>query len=67
MSPLLKTQFQIQPDALEIYRPDGSPFIDLVAAQQRFEASEAKLEASEVKNERLAAKLKELGIDPSDL
>jgi hypothetical protein len=59
-SPLLNIQFILQADTLEIYRPDGSPFLSLAESQK-------KLNEAEAQNARLAARLKELGIDPSEV
>jgi Uma2 family endonuclease len=59
-SPLLNIQFILQADTLEIYRPDGSPFLSLAESQK-------KLNEAEAQNARFAARLKELGIDPSEV
>lgn len=59
-SPLLNIRFKLDPESLEIYRPDGTLF-------QTLSESEDKLKESEAKNALLAAKLKELGINPADL
>jgi hypothetical protein len=57
---LLNIQFILQADTLEIYRPDGSPFLSLAESQK-------KLNEAEAQNARFAARLKELGIDPSEV
>lgn len=59
-SPLLQIRFVVKPDTLEIYGPDGKPFLSLADTQQ-------KLDESEARNTRLTEKLKELGIDPSEI
>ncbi|MBE9061627.1 Uma2 family endonuclease [cf. Phormidesmis sp. LEGE 11477] len=78
-SPLLKVRFVIKPNELEIYRPDGEPFLTFTENvkrhdQARLERDEAQIERDEAKSERdeaiakaerLAAQLKALGIDPS--
>lgn len=74
ISPLLKVHFVVKPDTLEIYRPDGEPFLSLTdtrrerdeAQQERDEAQQERDEAK-ARAERLAARLKELGIDPSEV
>jgi Uma2 family endonuclease len=60
ISPLLGIRFKLESAELEIYRPDGqafSSFIDLDLRRQ----------AAEQRSEKLAAKLRELGIDPESL
>jgi Uma2 family endonuclease len=72
VSPRLGIRFELQPYTLVIYRPDGERFVsftELDAERQiaRQEAATAKQEAETAKQEaaRLAAKLRELGIDPN--
>ncbi len=74
MSPLLGIRFQLEPDTLKIYRPDGQPFLSFVdldlrrqAAEQRAETAEQRADTAEQRAEKLAIKLKELGIDPTSL
>ncbi len=81
LSPLLQIRFVLTPDTLKIYRPDGEPFLSLTdtrkerdqAKQARNEAQQERDEAqqehdqAQQKAERLAARLKELGIDPADV
>ena len=60
ISPLLGIRFKLEPDGLIIYRPEGqtfSSFIDLDLRRQE----------AEQRAERLATKLRELGIDPENL
>ncbi len=74
VSPRLDIRFETSPDTLEIYRPDGSRFLTFVelgqqldeASQQLDEASQ-QLKQEKAKSDRLAARLKELGIDPSSV
>lgn len=66
-SPLLKIKFKLQPDTLEIYRPDGTPFCTLAESEDKLNITKDKLNMAETRNELLAAKLKELGIDPSEI
>ncbi|MGB3292386.1 MAG: Uma2 family endonuclease [Phormidesmis sp.] len=58
-SPLLNIRFVIA-DTLRIYRPNGEPFLSIT--EVRKERDEARDRAN-----RLAAKLKELGVDPTDI
>lgn len=66
------------PNNLRIYGPDGSPFLTFTewvekakaderiadAAAQRAEAERQRAEAAELRSERLAARLRELGVEP---
>ena len=67
VSPRLGIRFVLKPKTLEIYRPDGDRFLTFVEIGQRLEKVETALKASEAKNEKLLAKLKELGIDPDSM
>lgn len=66
-SPLLQIRFLVKPDTLEIYRPDGKPFMSLADTQQKLDESEQKLSEAEAQNARLSERLRELGIDPSEI
>jgi Uma2 family endonuclease len=74
ISPRLKTEFIKGELELEIYRPDGGKFLSYVELETQRQLAEEKaqrereranLEAQRA--ERMAAKLKELGINPDDL
>ncbi|MEB3228563.1 MAG: hypothetical protein VKJ27_09275 [Synechocystis sp.] len=67
-------RFLLTPDTLEVYFPDGRPFLTTIAlAQQaeqaRVEAEQAKLalDAEKQRGDRLLAQLKALGVDPETL
>ncbi|MEL7141593.1 MAG: Uma2 family endonuclease [Cyanobacteria bacterium J06643_4] len=60
VSPRLNIRFELTPDTLVIYRPDGSRFLTYVELGQQLNQAQAE-------NVKLAAKLRELGIDPSTL
>jgi hypothetical protein len=74
VSPKLMIKFELQSDNLVIYRLDGEKFLGfieldeqrLIAEEQRLIAEEQRLIAEERAN-RLAAKLRELGVDPDTL
>lgn len=73
ISPQLKIRFVLG-EELEIYRPDGEKFVSYVEleTQKQLAQTQAKLEAqranlAEEKAQRLAEKLKELGIDPEQI
>lgn len=81
VSPLLGIRFEMTPNMLEIYRPDGQKFLSYLelaqardqAAQERDQAAQerdqalALLESERQRNDRLAERLRELGIDPNQL
>lgn len=60
VSPRLGVRFELSDEGLELYRPDGQKFIDFVELERKRELAQAKAE-------RLAAKLRELGIDPETI
>jgi Uma2 family endonuclease len=81
VSPLLEIRFNLEPDTLQIYRPDSQPFLsfgdlDLRRqaaeeradnAEQRADTAEQLANTAEQRAAILAAKLRELGIDPANL
>ncbi|MEM8504037.1 MAG: Uma2 family endonuclease [Cyanobacteria bacterium P01_D01_bin.1] len=73
-SPLLKIRFDTKDDELQLIRPDSSPFLSFEeviaqAEQSKQEAESAKQEVvlAEERANKLAEKLRSLGIDPNDL
>jgi Uma2 family endonuclease len=80
-SPRLDIRFELQPQDLVIYRSDGQQFLgfveldrqrqqaeDLAAEAARLvEAADQRADRAEEQSAKLAAKLRELGIDPSSL
>ena len=74
VSPRLGVKFALAEEKLEIYRPDGQPFLTyLELAQQREQAearaqeAEARVQEAEARVQLLAAKLREMGIEPNQL
>jgi Uma2 family endonuclease len=81
VSPIMSIHFNLEPDTLKIYRPDGEPFLSFgelalrrqaaeqraEIAEQRAETAEQRAETAEQLAEQLAAKLRDLGIDPASL
>jgi Uma2 family endonuclease len=81
ISPRLGIRFEIQPDTLRIYYPDDRPFSSFIEldqlreqaqqqlqqSQQELQQSQQELQQSQQQAEKLATKLRELGIDPSGL
>lgn len=75
-SPLLEIRFELEENygSLVIYRPDGEPFMDFVDnarlrqdAIARADQAENRATMAETQAQKLAAKLRELGIDPDVL
>lgn len=78
VSPLLGIRFDLSGEELQIFKPDGSPFLTtdelfdrVQTQQQRLEherrqrqVEEDRARQAEDRAERLAAKLRELGLDP---
>ena len=60
VSPRLGIRFAVEPDALAVFGPDGRPF-------RRPDEVAAERDAAEARAARLAAKLRELGLDPDAL
>jgi Uma2 family endonuclease len=74
ISPRLNIRFELTDSGLVIYRPDGEPFLTPVELRQQFEqgvqktkAAQAQAEAAQVQVNRLAARLRELGVDPDQV
>jgi len=70
ISPRLDIRFEITPETLIVYRPDGSPFLTFVElgqrldeANQQLSETNQQLENSQAENAKLVAKLKALGVD----
>ena len=70
-SPLLRIRFDLSGDELVVLRPDGLPFLTFVElerqrddAQREVHVAKQDAEQAKLRAERLAAKLRALGIDP---
>jgi Uma2 family endonuclease len=66
VSPRLGIRFEVT-EELQLYRPDGVPFYSFAEINQMLAESQQRAEAAEQRAERLAAKLREMGIEPDDL
>ncbi|MEO1403865.1 MAG: Uma2 family endonuclease [Cyanobacteria bacterium J06635_1] len=71
VSPRLAVRFVLTDEKLEIYRPDNEPFLTYTELgklreqeTQRAVQAEAQLAQEKKRADRLAARLKELGVDP---
>ncbi|MDI9635305.1 Uma2 family endonuclease [Geitlerinema splendidum] len=74
VSPRLGVRFELGEDGLELYRPDGQRFLSYLELDeqrqsfaQRAEQEAQRAEQEAQRAERLAAKLRELNIDPESL
>jgi len=74
VSPRLGVRFELTDEGLELYRPDGQKFLSYleleqqrVLATQRAEQATQRADQEAQRAERLAAKLRELNIDPDNL
>jgi Uma2 family endonuclease len=70
-SPLLGVRFELTPTTLRLTGPDGRPFLTYQElaqardeAEQRADDAEQRADDAEQRAARLAAKLRELGVDP---
>ncbi len=71
VSPRLGVRFELTPQTMQIYRPDGRPFATYVELEQQREIAELqaleaqqRAETAEQRAKALEAKLRALGIDP---
>lgn len=67
VSPLLNIRFDMSGSELQLFRPDGSPFLSYQSVIQQAESAEHRAESAEQKAAKLAEKLRELGIDPEQV
>jgi Uma2 family endonuclease len=65
VSPKLGIRFELLDD-LKIYGPDGRPFETYVEVARQRDSLEQSAERERQRAERLAAKLRELGLDPDE-
>ncbi len=64
VSPRLGIRFEVTPETLMIYRPDGERFFTFVELAQRAEQAQQRAERAEERSANLAERLRELGIEP---
>ncbi len=67
VSPRLGIRFEIEHDDLVIYRPDGRRFESYVELEQQRAQAQQQAEQERQRAEHLAARLRELGIDPAEI
>ena len=67
VSPQLQIRFDVSGDELQIYRPEGQRFLSYVEIAKRAEEERQRAEKAEEKANRLAKRLREMGIDPEQV
>jgi Uma2 family endonuclease len=67
VSPRLGIRFQLTPETLEIYYPDGERFLTYVELAEQLTAEQAKRQEGQQRIDALENKLRELGVDPESL
>ena len=74
ISPRLQIRFDGSGEELQIYRPDGTQFFSYIEINQMLEQErqrsaqiQAELEAEKMRSQRLAERLREMGINPDEL
>ena len=67
VSPRLGVRFVFAEPELEVIRPDGKRFLSYVELMEQRDEIEQQRDEIEQQRDRMAAKLKELGIDPTQL
>ncbi len=66
VSPRLGIRFELSSE-LEIYRPDGQKFLTYVELERQREQERQQKELAQAKAERLAERLRSMGVNPDDL
>jgi len=68
VSPRLGIRFELGEDGLEIYEPDGGKnFLSYLELEEQIELNRQRRQQGSSRVERLAAKLRELNIDPDSI
>jgi Uma2 family endonuclease len=65
VSPKLGIRFELAESDLVLYRPDGRRFLTSVELDQRAEQERDRADSAQAQVNRLAARLRELGVDPA--
>ena len=66
VSPSLAIRFELTTSTLNLYDRQGNLFLNLVQLRQRAEQETRRAEQERSRADRLAAKLRSLGIDPEE-
>ena len=63
-SPRLGIQFEINDETLKMFHADGNPFLNYAEIQDLLAKERQRADSEKQRDDRLAAKLRELGIEP---
>lgn len=66
-SPRLGIHFEITPEALEVYTPNGERFLTPVELANQRDQERQRADQEHDRAERLAKRLQEMGVDPSSI
>jgi hypothetical protein len=64
VSPRLRIRFEVKPEQLTVYRPDGTRFLTFLELAARAADAQQRAADAQQRADRLAARLRELGVDP---
>ena len=67
ISPRLRIRFELTPETLTIYRPDGDRFLSPIELRQRGDQERLRADQERQRADRLAAYLRSIGVDPDQL
>jgi len=67
VSPRLGIRFEVIENELQLYRPDGQKFVNYVELDRQRELAEQRASQEAQRAERLAERLRNLGINPDDV
>jgi Uma2 family endonuclease len=67
VNPKLGIRFELAESDLVLYRPDGRRFLASVELDQRAEQERDRADSAQAQVNRLAARLRELGVDPEQV
>jgi Uma2 family endonuclease len=67
VSPQLGIRFELAESDLVLYRPDGGRFLTSVELNQHAEQERDRADSAQTQVNRLAARLRELGVDPEQV
>jgi Uma2 family endonuclease len=66
-SPRLEVRFEVEDPEMKVYRPDGSLFESFAEVRQKVIEADQRAREERLRADRLAQRLRELGLDPDTL
>ena len=66
ISPRMKVKFELVQGDLQLQGPDGKRFSTYLELVEHWEQAQQRADLAQQRADRMAAKLKSLGIDPED-